>query len=113
MEVLDLNDENPMFTQPFGYAIPISEGSAVPSVITTGVRVWSVCGVCVGVCTVELLAYFSVFNKLCFASTKRNMNSVAKFSNHHSCLIAKSQISDYFLFISLPLSPHPTIGEGQ
>ena len=48
VEVLDLNDESPMFTQPFGYAIPVSEGSTVPSVITTGVRgrvcvVWCGC----------------------------------------------------------------------
>ncbi len=49
VEVLDLNDESPMFTQPFGYAIPVSEGSTVPSVITTGVCGVGVCVVC-GVC---------------------------------------------------------------
>ena len=37
VEVLDVNDESPGFTQPFGYAIPVSEGVAVPSVITSRV----------------------------------------------------------------------------
>ena len=37
VEVVDENDESPTFTQPFGYAIPISEGTDTGEIITTSV----------------------------------------------------------------------------